>query len=78
MMALGPKRVAVPPDLTADPVDLSARRQRYTVLDVADIVFFDPASTGWSRVLDGMKAGGVLHDRSRRTAVRGVRRPLAA
>jgi carboxypeptidase C (cathepsin A) len=55
MMALGPKRVAVPPDLTADPSTFKLVDNTYTVLDVADIVFFDPASTGWSRVADGIK-----------------------
>ena len=55
MMALGPKRVAVPPDLTANPSTFQVVDNVYTVLDVADIVFFDPASTGWSRVVDGIK-----------------------
>lgn len=55
MMALGPKRVAVPPDLSADPSTFQLVDNIYTVLDVADIVFFDPASTGWSRVADGIK-----------------------
>ena len=55
MMAIGPKRVAVPPDLKADPSTFQLVDNTYTVLDVADIVFFDPASTGWSRVVDGIK-----------------------
>ncbi len=54
MLALGPKRVAVPPDLKADPATFPLVDNTYTVLDVADIVFFDPASTGWSRTLDGV------------------------
>ena len=55
MMALGPRRLAVPPDLKADPSTFQIVDNTYTVLDVADIVFFDPASTGWSRVLEGIK-----------------------
>ena len=45
----------MPPDLKADPATFQLVDNTYTVLDVADIVFFDPASTGWSRVLDGVK-----------------------
>jgi carboxypeptidase C (cathepsin A) len=55
MMAIGPKRVSVPPDLKTDPSTFQLVDNTYTVLDVGDIVFFDPASTGWSRVLDGVK-----------------------
>ncbi len=50
MLALGPKRLAVPDDLSADPAKFKTVDNTYTVLDVADIVFFDPASTGYSRV----------------------------
>jgi hypothetical protein len=57
MLALGPKRIAVPQDLKADPATFQLVDNQHTVLDVADIVFFDPASTGWSRVLDGMIPG---------------------
>ena len=55
MLALGPKRLAIPADLKADPSTFQLADNTYTVLDVADIVFFDPASTGWSRVLEGIK-----------------------
>jgi carboxypeptidase C (cathepsin A) len=55
MLALGPKRVAIPPDLAADTSAFRVVDNTYTVLDVADIVFFDPASTGWSRVLEGVR-----------------------
>jgi len=55
MLALGPRRLAIPPDLKADSSAFRVVDNAYTVLDVADIVFFDPASTGWSRVLDGVK-----------------------
>ena len=54
MGALGPKRVAIPDDLTADPGKFQTVDNPYTVLDVADIVFFDPAGTGFSRVLPGV------------------------
>ena len=55
MLALGPRRLAIPADLKADPSTFKLVDNGYTVLDVADIVFFDPASTGWSRVLEGIK-----------------------
>jgi carboxypeptidase C (cathepsin A) len=55
MLALGPKRLAIPPDLKADTSRFQLVDNTYTVLDAADIVFFDPASTGWSRVLEGIK-----------------------
>ena len=55
MLALGPRRLAIPADLKADTSAFRLVDNTYTVLDVADLVFFDPASTGWSRVLDGVK-----------------------
>ena len=55
MLALGPRRLAIPPDLKADSSAFRVVDNGYTVLDVADLVFFDPASTGWSRVLDGVR-----------------------
>jgi len=54
MGALGPKRVAIPDDLTADPAKFATVDNPYTVLDVADLVFYDPAGTGYSRVLPGV------------------------
>ena len=54
MGAFGPKRVAIPDDLDADPTTFRTVDNTYTVLDIADIVFFDPAGTGLSRVLDGV------------------------
>jgi carboxypeptidase C (cathepsin A) len=54
MGMLGPKRVAVPDDVTAGPSTYKVVDNRYTLLDVADLVFIDPASTGLSRVLDGL------------------------
>jgi carboxypeptidase C (cathepsin A) len=54
MGALGPKRVAIPDDLKASPDTFRTVDNPYTVLDVADLVFFDPAGTGYSRVLEGV------------------------
>jgi len=54
MGAFGPKRVAIPDDLAADPAKFQTVDNTYTVLDVADLVFFDPAGTGYSRVLPGI------------------------
>ncbi|HLT92544.1 MAG TPA: hypothetical protein VKZ85_16545 [Woeseiaceae bacterium] len=53
MGMLGPRRVHVPDDLSADPASFEVVDNAYTLLDVADIVFFDPAGTGFSRVVDG-------------------------
>jgi carboxypeptidase C (cathepsin A) len=50
---MGPKRVAVPDDLTADPNTFQLVDNAYSPLDVSDLVFIDPASTGYSRVLPG-------------------------
>jgi carboxypeptidase C (cathepsin A) len=55
MLALGPKRLAIPQDLKADASMFRVVDNVHAVLDVADIVMFDPASTGWSRVLDDVK-----------------------
>jgi carboxypeptidase C (cathepsin A) len=54
MGALGPKRVAIPDDVTADPSTYRTVDNKYALLDVADIVFIDPASTGFSRVAPGV------------------------
>lgn len=53
MGMLGPKRIAVPDDLSADPEGFQVVDNSYTVLDVADLVFFDPAGTGFSRTAAG-------------------------
>jgi len=50
--AFGPMRVAFPSDLEADPETFPLVDNEYTVLDIADLVFFDPAGTGFSRVAD--------------------------
>lgn len=54
MGAFGPRRVAVPDDLTADPETFKVIDNVYAPLDVADVVIFDPASTGFGRVLPGV------------------------
>jgi len=51
---LGPKRLAVPDDLHADASTFKLVDNLQSPLDVADIVIFDPASTGYSRVSDGV------------------------
>ncbi|MFC3656707.1 hypothetical protein ACFOPN_13875 [Xanthomonas hyacinthi] len=51
---LGPQRLAVPDDLHADATGFKLVDNRHAPLDVADIVIFDPASTGYSRVADGV------------------------
>jgi carboxypeptidase C (cathepsin A) len=52
----GPKRITFPDDVKADPSTFKLIDNHYSPLDVADLVFFDPASTGFSRVLPGHKA----------------------
>lgn len=47
---MGPKRLAIPDDLQADPSSYKLVDNRYSPLDSADLVFVDPASTGFSRV----------------------------
>jgi carboxypeptidase C (cathepsin A) len=51
---MGPKRVALPEDLTADPNTYQLVDNIYSPLDIADLVLIDPASTGYSRVLPGV------------------------
>jgi carboxypeptidase C (cathepsin A) len=55
MLALGPKRLEVPSDLSANPATFRTVDNPYTLLDVADLVFFDPATTGYSRVAEGTR-----------------------
>jgi carboxypeptidase C (cathepsin A) len=52
---LGPRRLAVPDDIKADPSAFKAVDNEYSPLDVADLVFFDPAETGYSRALPGVE-----------------------
>lgn len=53
MGAFGPKRVAFPDDLSVDATTAPAVDNPYSILDVADLVYFDPAGTGFSRTLPG-------------------------
>lgn len=54
MAGFGPKRLVVPLDITA-PIEApyATRDNEDTILDVADLVFVDPAETGFSRILPG-------------------------
>ncbi|MEH3036826.1 MAG: peptidase S10 [Sphingomonas adhaesiva] len=54
MGMFGPKRVAVPDDLSADPATFRVVDNPYMPLDATDIVIFDPANTGYSRTLPGV------------------------
>ena len=53
MGAFGPRRVAFDDDLTADPGSAQLVDNPYSILDVCDLVYFDPAGTGFSRTLPG-------------------------
>ena len=55
--AFGPKRVAFPDDLAADPAKAPLIDNPHSILDVADLVYFDPAGTGFSRALPGKNLG---------------------
>jgi carboxypeptidase C (cathepsin A) len=55
--AFGPERLAIPDDLSADPASFKTVDNPYTVLDVADLVFIDPAGTGFSRAAPGKPLG---------------------
>lgn len=55
MGSVGPKRIAFPDDLSADPSSYTLIDNAYSLLDVADLVFIDPASTGFSHTLPGTK-----------------------
>jgi carboxypeptidase C (cathepsin A) len=54
MGMFGPKRLAIPDDITADPRTFKVVDNVYSPLDVADVVIFDPANTGYSRTLPGV------------------------
>lgn len=53
MLAFGPQRLRVAEDLAADPAGFAIEANTETLLDVADIVFYDPPGTGFSRVSEG-------------------------
>ncbi len=52
---LGPKRIAFPDDVKADPATFKLVDNTHSPLDVADLVFVDPASTGFSYILPGTR-----------------------
>jgi len=56
MGALGPKRVKLDPDGRALPGQSQAVENEYTWLDMTDLVFIDPISTGLSRASTGEDA----------------------
>jgi hypothetical protein len=50
---LGPRRAAFPDDIAADPAKVTLADNPASPLDAADLVFVDPASTGFSTVAPG-------------------------
>lgn len=54
MGAFGPKRLAVPDDISVSPEQFRLVDNPHAPLDVADVVFFDPAGTGLSAVAPGV------------------------
>lgn len=55
MGMLGPKRVALPSDPVIPRPPAGVIANPYSLLDVSDLVFIDPVSTGYSRPADGEK-----------------------
>lgn len=53
MGSYGPQRVVFPEDPQAPDFQWSLQPNPYSLLDVADLVFIDPAGTGFSRVAPG-------------------------
>lgn len=51
--AFGPKRLAFADDLSVPADQAPLVENPYSILDVADLVYFDPAGTGFSRALPG-------------------------
>ena len=49
--ALGPKRVAMDPEGNALPPPYKLVDNEYSILDLTDLVFIDPVSTGFSRAI---------------------------
>jgi carboxypeptidase C (cathepsin A) len=50
---LGPRRVASTPDNQVLPPPYKLQDNQYSILDVSDLVFIDPVSTGFSRAVPG-------------------------
>lgn len=55
MLAFGPKRLPIGQDPSQPSAGAALIDNPSSVLDVADLVFVDPAETGWSRILPGGK-----------------------
>lgn len=53
MGSVGPQRVVFPDDPATQPLSWQRRHNPDSLLDVADLVFIDPAGTGFSRVAPG-------------------------
>jgi carboxypeptidase C (cathepsin A) len=54
---LGPKRVKIPDDASAVPPPYGLVSNPYSLLDLTDLVFIDPVSTGFSRPVEGEEKG---------------------
>ena len=54
---LGPKRVKIPDDTSAVPPPYGLVNNPYSILDLSDLVFIDPVSTGFSRPVEGEDKG---------------------
>ncbi|MCC7476404.1 MAG: peptidase S10 [Pirellulales bacterium] len=50
---LGPRRVKLPDDATQSPAPYSLEDNPHSILDITDLVFIDPVSTGFSRPAKG-------------------------
>lgn len=53
---LGPRRVVLPDDATLPPPPYALADNAHSLLDVSDVVFIDPVSTGYSRAAAGEDA----------------------
>ena len=53
---LGPRRVDMGPEGFAESLRVNLRDNEHSLLDVSDLVFIDPVSTGFSRAVKGEKA----------------------
>ena len=52
----GPRRISMPDDATLPPPPYALQDNGYSILDVSDVVFIDPVSTGFSRAAEGEDA----------------------
>lgn len=55
MGALGPKRIVMKDDGTPTPLPYQVVDNEFSWLDVTDLVFIDPVSTGYSQPMEGVK-----------------------